>query len=93
MQILPKCRKMQELLAQVRLKSRKVQPLNAFAMLDYVKTVLSKVSFDRALFEKELRKALAMLVPEEIYQLRDWCYRKFGNLYENILNKHFEAIV
>jgi hypothetical protein len=61
-------------------------------MLEYVKTVLSKVSFDRALFEKELKKALKMLIPDELYQLKDWCYRKFGSLYRSILNKHFQTV-
>ena len=35
--------------------------LNQTSMVDYVKTVLSKVSFDGHLFEKELLKALKNL--------------------------------
>ncbi len=58
-------------------------------MLEYFKTILSKVSFDRWLFEKELRKAIRALVPAEIVSLRDWCYDQFGQLYESILNKCF----
>lgn len=61
-------------------------------MLEYVKTVLSKVSFDRELFEKELRKAMNLLIPEELNQLKDWCYRKFGAIYQTILNKHFQTV-
>lgn len=58
-------------------------------MLEYFKTILSKVSFDRWLFEKELKKAIKSLVPAEITTLRDWCYDQFGQIYESILNKCF----
>ncbi|MEQ8905379.1 hypothetical protein [Ekhidna sp.] len=54
-------------------------------MLEYFKTILSKVSFDKRLFEKELRKAIKALVPDEVYQLKEWCYRKFSKQYEPIL--------
>lgn len=57
-------------------------------MLEYFKTVLAKVSFDQLLFEKELRKALQSLVPDEIGQLRDWCYRRFAE-HQTILNVCF----
>ncbi|WP_421873463.1 hypothetical protein [Marinoscillum sp.] len=60
-------------------------------MLEYFKTILSKVSFDRWLFEKELKKAIKSLVPEEIRTLRDWCYDQFGQIYESILNKCFKT--
>jgi hypothetical protein len=58
-------------------------------MLDYFKTILSKVSFDRYLFEKELRKAIKALIPEEVEKLRDWCYREYSQLYRSILQKCF----
>lgn len=58
-------------------------------MLEYVKTILQKVSFNRHLFEKELKKALASLAPKEIKSLRDWCYQKFGEVYQAILNRCF----
>lgn len=58
-------------------------------MLDYVKMILEKVSFDKELFEKELTKGISQLVPQEVKQLRDWCYTRFGNMYRNILNKIF----
>ena len=57
-------------------------------MLNYFKTVLSKVSFDARLFEKELRKAIKTLVVEELQELRVWCYANFGN-HEAILNRCF----
>jgi hypothetical protein len=58
-------------------------------MLEYVKTVLVKVSFDKKLFEKELRKGLNLLMPTEIKEFKDWCYRTFSSSYEPVLNKYF----
>jgi hypothetical protein len=58
-------------------------------MLNYFKTVLSKVSFDALLFEKELRKAIKMLIADEVTDLKAWCYAKFGGEHEAILNRCF----
>jgi hypothetical protein len=58
-------------------------------MLNYVKTVLTKVSFSALLFEKELRKAIKLLVAEEVNELKRWCYTRFGNEHEAILNRCF----
>jgi hypothetical protein len=57
-------------------------------MLNYVKTVLTRVSFDARLFEKELRKAIKMLIADEVVELRSWCYSNFGS-YQAILNRCF----
>ncbi|MDL5049309.1 hypothetical protein QQ054_25165 [Oscillatoria amoena NRMC-F 0135] len=58
-------------------------------MLNYVKKVLTKVSFDAQLFEKELRKAINLLIGDDIRELKQWCYARFGNQYEAILNRCF----
>ena len=58
-------------------------------MLDYVKMILLKVSFNKALFEKELRKSLRMLVPTEVPDFRNWCYQQFDNIYHKVLNSVF----
>lgn len=58
-------------------------------MLNYVKTVLTKVSFDSILFEKELRKAMKMLLREELQELRRWCYATFQGQHGEILNRCF----
>jgi len=42
------------------------------SFLDYYKMILEKVSFDKALFMKEYRKALRGLPPEETYKLNAW---------------------
>jgi len=61
-------------------------------MLEYFKTILSKVSFSKYLFEKELRKAIKVLIEEELEELRSWCYRKFGHVYQGILQKCFGPV-
>ena len=61
-------------------------------MLEYVKTILEKVSFDRSLFEKELRKALRTLGLDELKQLKSWCYERFSRIYKVILNRTFAHI-
>ncbi|MFD2246110.1 hypothetical protein [Pontibacter ruber] len=61
-------------------------------MLEYVKTILTKVSFDKMLFEKELRKSFRFLVKEELTQLKQWCYDLFSGMYLLILNKVFSKV-
>ncbi len=58
-------------------------------MLNYFKKVLTKVSFDARLFEKELRKAIKQLIGDDLRELKQWCYSMFGNQYEAILNRCF----
>ena len=59
-------------------------------MLEYVKTILVKVSFDIRLFEKELRKAFKVLMKQELVLLRAWCYEKFSSaIYRRILRRVF----
>ena len=58
-------------------------------MLEYIKTILVKVSFDRMLFEKELRKALSLLVTEDLTELKNWCYSQFAGVYPVVLNRVF----
>ena len=60
------------------------------SMLEYIKIILQKVSFDRKLFEKELRKALRMLMPIEIKRLRAYCYERFGAHHSAVLDKYFK---
>ncbi|MBX2954398.1 MAG: hypothetical protein KF870_18005 [Leadbetterella sp.] len=58
-------------------------------MLEYIKVILEKVSFDKVLFEKELRKGIRELLPNEIKDLQMWCYDKFGQIYIKVLNRVF----
>jgi hypothetical protein len=61
-------------------------------MLEYFKTVLQKVSFDSRLFEKELKKAITILLPGELQELKEWCYQRFADIYLIILNKYLSDI-
>lgn len=61
----------------------------ANSMLEYVKLILEKVSFDKELFEKELKKGISYLVPDEVVELKNWCYSRFGSMYKSVLNKIF----
>lgn len=58
-------------------------------MLSYTKKILTKVSFDARLFEKELKKAIKLLVPGELNELREWCLQKFGKLYRTLIDRSF----
>jgi len=46
-------------------------------MLDYCKTILKAVSFDRRLFKKEYRKALLWLSNDEGKELKYWLRREY----------------
>ncbi len=62
-------------------------------MLEYFKTILSKVSFDGLLFEKELKKAINSLIREEAMKLRDWCYKQYGDVYSGVLDQCFNPVL
>lgn len=59
-------------------------------MLEMCKEILTKVSFDRLLFQKELNKALKWLQTEELEYFRDWCLSTFGKTYPDILRSAFK---
>jgi hypothetical protein len=61
-------------------------------MIEYVKIILQKVSFDKMLFEKELIKGLRMLKGEELLQLKYWCYDKFADMHDSALKKVFPNV-
>lgn len=58
-------------------------------MLNYFKSILTRVSFDARLFEKELTKAIKSLIAEELQELKAWCYANFEDQHEAILNRCF----
>jgi hypothetical protein len=59
-------------------------------MLELSKEILQKVSFDRKLFEKELRKAIRWVRSEDRSTLKIWCVATFGALYGDVITKVFE---
>jgi len=56
-------------------------------MLEFCKLILEKVSFDHSLFEKELKKSITYLVPEESKELLMWVSTKFGEEYADIIDQ------
>ena len=58
-------------------------------MLNYFKSILTRVSFDEKLFEKELLKAIKSLIADEVMELKTWCYTTFGDQHGLILNRCF----
>ena len=61
-------------------------------MYEMSKKVLTRVSFDRVLFRKELVKAIKWLKPKESLMLKAWCLTTFGHLYKDIILDVFETI-
>ena len=57
--------------------------------LRYVKLILAKVSFDASIFKRELYKAVNVLLPHEIKSLEQWCYHRFGDTYQTLLDECF----
>ena len=63
--------------------------LNILNMLEYFKLILSKVSFDKRLFERELRKAIKSLWEEELGTAEKMVLSEFGQIYGPIIDRQF----
>ncbi len=61
-------------------------------MYEYTKEILTKVSFDRALFRKELKKSIRWLKREEKNLLKVWCIATFGNVYLDVITDAFQSM-
>ena len=59
-------------------------------MLEYVKTVLQKVSFDTSLFRKELQKSINWLTKNERVELQTWLSYSFDGDYKKIIKEVFD---
>ncbi|PCH70384.1 MAG: hypothetical protein COC06_05185 [Bacteroidales bacterium] len=55
-------------------------------MLEQTKIVLANVSFDFALFRKELTKAIKWLTPTDFEILKLWCLENYSGRYHEILS-------
>lgn len=49
-------------------------------MLHYCKMILEKMTIDKQLFKKELKKAYKMLSPAEAIELYHYCKQRFPSL-------------
>gem|GEM_PF-141161 len=63
------------------------------SMMEFCKEVLTKVSFDRLLFRKELQKAIRWLKRDELSQFKQWCLEQFGGRYREIILSSFRPVI
>jgi hypothetical protein len=62
-------------------------------MFELSKKILSKVSFDKHLFLKELKKAIGYVTPGERMMLKIWCLGAFGHLYQQEILEAFQQVM
>lgn len=55
-------------------------------MFEYTKNILTKVSFDKSLFRKELSKAVKMLKKDERRLLKIWCIATFASYSDVVID-------
>tara|TARA_B000000475_G_C15698796_1_gene325435 strand:+ start:286 stop:471 length:186 start_codon:yes stop_codon:yes gene_type:complete len=60
-------------------------------MLEFSKRILSKVSFDKKLFKKELSKSIRWLTQKEILTLKIWTLTTFSQ-YKDTIQEVFDQI-
>ena len=60
-------------------------------MLEFSKKILSKVSFDKELFKKELRKSIRWVKKREMIQLKIWALSSFSQ-YKKVILDVFDNI-
>lgn len=58
-------------------------------MLKYTEMVLQKVSFNKDLFTRELKKSLKWLKRDEAIILKSWCVLHFGSVYSDVIHDVF----
>ena len=61
-------------------------------MLRFCKNILQKVSFDKNLFKKELKKSTRFVSKREQMALKIWCLTSFAN-YKDIILDVFENTI
>ena len=61
-------------------------------MLRFCKIILEKVSFDKNLFRKELKKSSHLVSKKEQMALKIWCLTSFAN-YKDIILDVFENTI
>jgi len=61
-------------------------------MFELSKQILSKVSFDRSLFRKELAKSLNWIHPKEKTIFKMWVFTTFGSQYQEEIIDVFKSL-
>lgn len=59
-------------------------------MVELVKTILIKVSFDKLLFQRELRKGLEWIDKKDRKEFEEWCYARFRDQHKDVLDILFK---
>ena len=62
-------------------------------MFEYSKEILTKVSFDKELFRKELVKSIKWVTADERKLLLLWCLATFHDKYGSIISQAFRQVV
>lgn len=62
-------------------------------MVEFAKTILTRVSFDQKLFGKELRKLIIWSQNENLNDLRNWCESNYGDRFGDEINEAFSSTV
>ena len=60
-------------------------------MLEFTKKILSKVSFDKDLFKKELKKSTRWMSKKELTHLKIWALTRFSQ-YKKVIIDVFDTI-
>ena len=55
-------------------------------MIEYAKIILPKIIAWKSLFGKELKKCLDWSEPDELFELQEWCYENFYEIYPDIIS-------
>ncbi|MAN49596.1 MAG: hypothetical protein CMD04_02100 [Flavobacteriales bacterium] len=61
-------------------------------MLNFSKSILKKVSFDKLLFKKELKKSISWLNKKDLLVLKSWCLASFTK-YNDIIKDTFDSVI
>jgi hypothetical protein len=61
-------------------------------MFELSKKILEKVSFDKALFRKELTKSFKWIKPEEKILLLAWSIHNFGQQYQEVIMDVYKSV-
>lgn len=61
-------------------------------MMEYARTILPRVSYSKDLFRKELIKCIGWSKPEELQELKTWCYQVFYHRFPGIVEAAFSEI-
>jgi hypothetical protein len=62
-------------------------------MFEYSKEILTKVSFDKELFRKELIKSIKWVTADERKLLLLWCLATFQDKYGSIISQAFKQVI